>query len=284
MAGVVQKMYIVKIPSLSMASAARHTRRDVWSHCLSIVGKTPCQAGFGSCDIKPSPSCGKSSGTAKGRRIGYYQGWNTREQKCDKVAPRQINTRGLTHLFYSFVFFHPTTFEIMPMNDGDIPLYGEFTSLKRNGLQTWIAIGGVSLHFLPYGNLPNFWLSVTYSDACLLQLFLESILTHDSGPSATRTRKPIMPIPTWYQPREIVLLSSAPLSVLWILMASKAQILTGSTRQSQSEEDERRTPITSYCSWRKCMLRSLAAMVVAWLSRLTTGKYLRSVCNIRYGS
>ncbi|KAH4252578.1 chitinase [Parastagonospora nodorum] len=109
-------------------------------------GKTPCQAGFGSCDIKPSPSCGKSSGTAKGRRIGYYQGWNTRERKCDKVAPRQINTRGLTHLFYSFAFFHPTTFEIMPMNDGDIPIYGEFTSLKRNGLQTWIAIGGWSFN------------------------------------------------------------------------------------------------------------------------------------------
>jgi hypothetical protein len=31
-----------------------------------------------------------------------------------------------------------------PMNSGDIPLYGEFTALKRNGLQTWIAIGGVS--------------------------------------------------------------------------------------------------------------------------------------------
>ena len=134
------------------------------------------------------------------------------------------------------------------MNDGDIPLYGEFTSLKRNGLQTWIAIGGVSLHSLPRGNLPHFRFSVMYSDACLLQLFSESILTHDSGPSTTQAQKPIMPIPTWYQPREIVLPSSAPSSVLWILMASKAQILTGSTQQSQSEEDERGTPITSYYS------------------------------------
>ena len=33
----------------------------------------------------------------------------------------------------------------MPMNDLDIPLYGEFTSLQRNGLQTWVAVGGVSL-------------------------------------------------------------------------------------------------------------------------------------------
>lgn len=109
-------------------------------------GKTPCQQGYGSCTIKPSPSCGTGSGTSRGRRVGYYQGWNTRDRVCDKVYPSQINTRGLTHLFYSFALFHPTTFQIMPMNEGDIPLYGEFTALKRNGLQTWIAIGGVSCH------------------------------------------------------------------------------------------------------------------------------------------
>jgi chitinase len=94
--------------------------------------------------MKDSPVCRAGSGTAKDRRVGYYQGWNTRECKCDKVSPRQISTRGLTHLFFSFAFFNPTTFEVEPMNSGDIPLYGELTSLKRNGLQTWIAIGGVS--------------------------------------------------------------------------------------------------------------------------------------------
>lgn len=90
------------------------------------------------------PVCGKDSETSPGRRIGYYQGWNTLERKCDKVLPRQINTRGLTHLFYAFAFFNPITFEVVPMHADDIPLYGEFTSLKRNGLETWIAIGGVS--------------------------------------------------------------------------------------------------------------------------------------------
>ncbi|KAF1942406.1 glycoside hydrolase [Clathrospora elynae] len=116
-------------------------------HCKDpepLVGKTPSQEGFGSCEIKPSPSCGKGSGTSKGRRIGYYQGWNTRERVCDKVTPRQINTRGLSHLLYAFAFFHPQTFEMMPMNSDDVHLYGEFTALKRNGLQTWIAIGGWS--------------------------------------------------------------------------------------------------------------------------------------------
>ncbi|KAF1942659.1 hypothetical protein EJ02DRAFT_511607 [Clathrospora elynae] len=46
-------------------------------HCKDpepTVGKTPCQQGFGSCEIKPSPSCGKGSGTSKRRRIAYYQG------------------------------------------------------------------------------------------------------------------------------------------------------------------------------------------------------------------
>ena len=109
--------------------------------------------------MKDSPVCRAGSGTAKDRRVGYYQGWNTRERKCDKVSPRQINTRGLTHLFYSFAFFNATTFEVEPMNSGDIPLYGEFTSLKRNGLQTWIAIGGVSnsssQYSLRFAWLPN---------------------------------------------------------------------------------------------------------------------------------
>jgi hypothetical protein len=64
---------------------------------------------------------------------------------CDKITPKQINTKGLTHFYYSFVFFHPETFEMMPMNEADIPLYQEFTSLKTNNLQTWVAVGGVSL-------------------------------------------------------------------------------------------------------------------------------------------
>jgi hypothetical protein len=45
---------------------------------------------------------------------------------------------------YAFVFFHPTTFEMMPMAEADVPLYKEFTDLKSNGLQTWVAVGGVS--------------------------------------------------------------------------------------------------------------------------------------------
>lgn len=115
-------------------------------HCYDPepqYGKTPCQQGFGSCQIYRSPSCsGRSAST--GRRVGYYQGWNVRERLCDKVSPSQINIKGLTHLFYSFVFFDPSTFSIVPMNPSDVEMYREFTKLATNGLQTWVAIGGWS--------------------------------------------------------------------------------------------------------------------------------------------
>ncbi|KAF1937697.1 hypothetical protein EJ02DRAFT_356176, partial [Clathrospora elynae] len=66
---------------------------------------------------------------------------------CNKIKPSQINTAGLTHLYYSFVFFHPTTFEITPMKEANVPLYKEFTDLKTDKLRTWVAIGGVSDSF-----------------------------------------------------------------------------------------------------------------------------------------
>lgn len=69
-----------------------------------------------------------------------------RQKDVGSGTPRQINTRGLSHLLYAFAFFHPQTFEMMPMNSDDVHLYGEFTALKRNGLQTWIAIGGWSFN------------------------------------------------------------------------------------------------------------------------------------------
>ncbi|OAG16142.1 glycoside hydrolase, partial [Alternaria alternata] len=115
-------------------------------HCYDPepqFGKTPCQQGFGSCQKYPSPSCSGNSAST-GRRVGYYAGWNTRERLCDKVSPSQINTKGLTHLFYSFVFFDPSSFNIVPMNAADVDLYREFTKLATNGLQTWVAIGGWS--------------------------------------------------------------------------------------------------------------------------------------------
>jgi hypothetical protein len=38
----------------------------------------------------------------------------------------------------------------MPMNEEDIPFYKEFTDLKTNKLQTWVAVGGVSISLRPF--------------------------------------------------------------------------------------------------------------------------------------
>jgi len=74
---------------------------------------------------------------------------NSRTRTCDQVYPKNINTKGLTHLMYSFVYvvspttcsyadesrgFDPSTFEIVA-DAADIPLFPEFTKLKTS---TWV--------------------------------------------------------------------------------------------------------------------------------------------------
>ncbi|WZH40929.1 Chitinase [Fusarium acuminatum] len=103
----------------------------------------PCQAGYGGCNIVSSPSCAKGGGSTSGRTIGYYQSWNVRARKCDTKTPKQLNTKGFTHLFYSFAFIDPVSFKVTPAHDDDVKQMREFTDLSKDGkLQTWIAIGG----------------------------------------------------------------------------------------------------------------------------------------------
>ena len=90
----------------------------------------------------PAPSCGAGSGSANGRTIGYYQASNTRDRLCNRVSPSQINTGGLTHLYYAFAKIDPHNFATIPANDGDTDRYPEFTKLQSSKLKTWIAIGG----------------------------------------------------------------------------------------------------------------------------------------------
>ncbi|KAF1997002.1 glycoside hydrolase family 18 protein [Amniculicola lignicola CBS 123094] len=61
---------------------------------------TPCQQGFGSCQTIAAPSCGGNS--AASRSIGYYQLANVRDRQCNRIAPKEINTKGLTHLYAAF--------------------------------------------------------------------------------------------------------------------------------------------------------------------------------------
>lgn len=60
------------------------------------------------------------------------------------MRPSQIQTKGLTHIYFAFASINPTSFQIEPAAIEDEELYREFTSLSRGGsaLQTWIAIGG----------------------------------------------------------------------------------------------------------------------------------------------
>ncbi|KAJ5424840.1 glycoside hydrolase [Penicillium cf. griseofulvum] len=128
-----------------------------------------CQSGFGTCGTVKEPSCSGSS--ASQRTIGYYEGWSS-TRSCDKRIPSDLDVSAMTHINFgdyifssdllsgvltskAFVYFHPTTFEIIPMSSGDVELYSQFTALKsrKPSLKTWVSIGGWA--FNDATNSPN---------------------------------------------------------------------------------------------------------------------------------
>lgn len=114
-----------------------------------------CQKGFGSCGPAPAPSCASGGGSVTGaRRIAYYESWAT-TKPCDVIEPEDLDLTSLTHLNFAFAFFHPTTFQLSPMDANAGSLYSRFTALKAKapGLETWIAVGGWS--FNDDTNVPN---------------------------------------------------------------------------------------------------------------------------------
>ncbi|KAF4778701.1 hypothetical protein HER10_EVM0009051 [Colletotrichum scovillei] len=120
-----------------------HQTTEVFCHNADPINlSAPCQAGYGSCSIASTPSCAKGGGSTNGRTIGYYQSWNVRTRKCDTKTPKQLDTKGFTHLFYSFAFIDPTSFAVVPAHDDDPAQMREFTGLAKDGLKTWIAVGG----------------------------------------------------------------------------------------------------------------------------------------------
>ncbi|KAF2429677.1 glycoside hydrolase [Tothia fuscella] len=101
-----------------------------------------CQEGYGGCQQHQAPVCAEDSGTTNGRAVAYYQSWNVRKRTCQKVYPSQINTNGLTHLYYAFASIDPATWQIVTADPADDELIREFTKLKSSTLSTWIAVGG----------------------------------------------------------------------------------------------------------------------------------------------
>lgn len=118
------------------------TNKTTVAHCgdADPNGLTPCQQGFGLCQVVPPPTC--SGQSSSGRTIGYYQSANLRDRLCNRVTPAQINTAGLTHLYFAFANINPSSFAIVPVDASDVAVYTQFTKLKTSSLQTWIAIGG----------------------------------------------------------------------------------------------------------------------------------------------
>ncbi|KEY73171.1 hypothetical protein S7711_04137 [Stachybotrys chartarum IBT 7711] len=108
--------------------------------CLGAGPDAPCQQGFGSCNTISPPSCGGNSAFA--RTIGYYQLANVRERQCNRIAPSEIRTEGLTHLYAAFATINPSTFAVEPWHSDDVQLYEELAALRSSTLQVWIAIGG----------------------------------------------------------------------------------------------------------------------------------------------
>ncbi|KAK3326738.1 bacteriodes thetaiotaomicron symbiotic chitinase, partial [Apodospora peruviana] len=137
-------------------------------------GLAPCQEGFGLCERVSAPTCNKAKST-DGRRIGYYQASNSRDRICNKVTPAQINTTGYTHLYFAFAAFSPITWEVVPASPDDVALFTEFTGLKKDGLETWIAIGGFDFSD-PGTATHTAWSNMTAS-AAARKAFIASVMS-----------------------------------------------------------------------------------------------------------
>ena len=75
--------------------------------------------------------------------MAYFQSWNQRNRLCNRVSPKQLDTTGYTHLFFSFAFIDPNTFSVVPAHEDDVAMMKEFTDLSKDrDLKTWIAVGG----------------------------------------------------------------------------------------------------------------------------------------------
>ncbi|KAL2807888.1 glycosyl hydrolases family 18-domain-containing protein [Aspergillus granulosus] len=105
--------------------------------------ETSCQS---NCE---QPGSGGRESDAQKRVIGYYEAWNYRKQ-CIKMGFNDIPVGSLTHLYYSFGYIEPESYDIVPMNDGgdsepvSSTTFTQITDLKRKNpaLKVVLALGG----------------------------------------------------------------------------------------------------------------------------------------------
>ncbi|RYN32093.1 hypothetical protein AA0112_g6268 [Alternaria arborescens] len=89
------------------------------------------------------PGSGGSGGDVQKIVIGYYEAW-AHDRKCQGMDFKDIPTGALTHLYFSFGYISPGTFDLVPMDDLSPDLFSQFTDVKKSnpGLKTVIALGG----------------------------------------------------------------------------------------------------------------------------------------------
>ncbi|KAI9038720.1 uncharacterized protein KD926_010455 [Aspergillus affinis] len=109
-----------------------------------------CCSKFGFCGVTKE-FCGNKTVTHKtcskdgylSRVVGYYEGWSTR-RACNTFWPEMIPLGVYSHINFAFATIDPETYEVLPADEADIPLYERLTTLKRYDpdLKVLIALGG----------------------------------------------------------------------------------------------------------------------------------------------
>ncbi len=90
----------------------------------------------------------KTGGDVQKRIIGYYEAWND-EKRCIGMPISDIPVGSITHLYYSFGYIFPDSYEVITMvgDKGESPpesTFTDMTELKKHnpGLQIVVALGG----------------------------------------------------------------------------------------------------------------------------------------------
>ncbi|OGM39528.1 hypothetical protein ABOM_012089 [Aspergillus bombycis] len=109
-----------------------------------------CCSKFGFCGVTKE-FCGNKTVTHKtcskdgylSRVVGYYEGWSTR-RACNQFWPEQIPLGVYSHINFAFATIDPETYEVLPADEADAPLYERLTTLKQYDpdLKVMIALGG----------------------------------------------------------------------------------------------------------------------------------------------